>query len=99
VSGLKTSRECAPPTSDDTAPPRVEARIAPTKRPLTTGGIVIQVRCPDHDCLAGATVAIGTRMLAELRASRAPAASPPSSSACHGGPAAPYGRGALRGPA
>jgi hypothetical protein len=53
--------KCAPPTSADTTAPRLEARIARSQHPLTTGGIVIQVRCPDHDCLAGAAVAIGTR--------------------------------------
>jgi hypothetical protein len=53
--------KCAPPTSADTTAPRLEARIARSQRPLTTGGIVIQVRCPDHDCLAGAMAAIGTR--------------------------------------
>jgi hypothetical protein len=55
--------KCAPPTSADMTAPRLEARIARSQQPLTAGGIVIQVRCPDHDCLAGATVAIGTRTL------------------------------------
>jgi hypothetical protein len=53
--------KCAPPTNADATAPRLEARIARTQRPLTAGGIVIQVRCPDHDCLAGATATIGTR--------------------------------------
>jgi hypothetical protein len=53
--------KCDPPSTGDTAPPRLEARIARTQRPLTMGGIVIEVRCPDHDCLAGATATIGTR--------------------------------------
>ena len=53
--------KCAPPTSVDATAPRLEARIARSQHPLTTGGIIIQVRCPDHDCLAGATSAIGTR--------------------------------------
>jgi hypothetical protein len=53
--------KCAPPTHADATAPRLDARIARTQRPLTTGGIVIQVRCPDHDCLAGATAVIGTR--------------------------------------
>jgi hypothetical protein len=64
--------KCAPPTSDDTAPPRLEARIARTQRPLGTGGIVVQLRCPDHDCLAGATATIGTRTVRV--AARQPAA-------------------------
>ena len=53
--------KCAPPTNADATAPRLEARIARTQRPLSTGGIVIQVRCPDHDCLAGATAQFGTR--------------------------------------
>lgn len=63
---LREAREliagkCAPPASDDTAPPRLEARIAGVQHPLDTGGIVMNVRCPDHDCLVGATATIGTR--------------------------------------
>jgi hypothetical protein len=53
--------KCAPPSSDDTSPPRFETRIARLQHPLSRGGIVVQVRCPDHDCLAGATATIGTR--------------------------------------
>jgi len=55
--------KCAPPHSDDTLPPRLEVRIAARQRPLATGGIVIRVRCPDHDCLIGAAATIGTRTL------------------------------------
>lgn len=55
--------KCAPPASADTTAPRLEARIARTQHPLATGGIVIQVRCPDHDCLAGATAIFGTRTI------------------------------------
>jgi hypothetical protein len=54
--------KCAPPASDDTAPPRLEARIARLQRPLATAGVQVRVRCPDRDCLAGATVEIGTRI-------------------------------------
>jgi len=54
-------RKCAPPARDDTAPPRIEARIPRPQRPLASGGIVVSVRCPDRDCLAGATVTIGSR--------------------------------------
>jgi hypothetical protein len=53
--------KCAPPDSDDSTPPSLEARIARRQHPLSAGGIVIQVRCPDHDCLAGATAAFGAR--------------------------------------
>lgn len=55
--------KCAPPSSNDTDPPRLETRIARAQHPLATGGIVIQVRCPDQDCLAGATATIGTRTI------------------------------------
>lgn len=54
--------KCAAPRSDDTTPPRLETRIAALQHPLATGGIVVSVRCPDHDCLAGATAALGTRI-------------------------------------
>jgi hypothetical protein len=50
--------KCAPPLSDDTTPPRLVARIATPQRPLAAGGIVVRVRCPDADCLAGATAAV-----------------------------------------
>ncbi len=53
--------KCDAPASDDTTPPRLEARIAPRQHPLGAGGIVLIVRCPDHDCLAGATATIGER--------------------------------------
>jgi hypothetical protein len=54
--------KCAAPARDDTTPPRLAARIAAVQHPLATGGIVISVRCPDHDCLAGATAIFGTRI-------------------------------------
>ncbi len=57
---------CAPPASDDTTPPRLFTRIAATQRPLATGGILVRVRCPDLDCLAGATAEIGTRTVRAL---------------------------------
>jgi hypothetical protein len=41
--------------SQDTAPPSLLARIAARQRPLAAGGIVVSVRCPDADCLSGAT--------------------------------------------
>ena len=53
--------KCAPPSKDDTVPPRLTVRIQRPQHPLATGGVVVRVRCPDADCLAGATVTIGTR--------------------------------------
>ena len=47
--------KCPAPVSRDTTPPRVLTRIAAPQRPLAAGGIVVRVRCPDADCLAGAT--------------------------------------------
>jgi hypothetical protein len=51
--------KCAAPTADDTTPPRLELRIARRQHPLATRGIVLQARCPDNDCLLGATAAVG----------------------------------------
>jgi hypothetical protein len=53
--------KCAAPVSDDTTPPLLLSRIARPQHPLATGGIVVSVRCPDHDCLAGAAATIGER--------------------------------------
>jgi hypothetical protein len=53
--------KCAAPAGDDTTPPRLDARIAGRQRPLGAGGIVLMVRCPDHDCLVGATATVGAR--------------------------------------
>jgi hypothetical protein len=50
---------CAAPVRDDVTPPRLAARIAARQRPLATGGIVASVRCPDQDCLVGASASIG----------------------------------------
>ena len=52
---------CGAPSSDDTAPPRLEARIPAIQHPLATGAIRLSVRCPDRDCLVGATATFGTR--------------------------------------
>jgi hypothetical protein len=52
---------CAPPVATDTEPPRLVARIAARQRPLTAGGIMLSVRCPDGDCLVGATATVGAR--------------------------------------
>ena len=51
--------KCAAPDSADTTAPRLVIRIAKTQQPLTTGGITLDARCPDHDCLVGVTVQIG----------------------------------------
>jgi len=53
--------KCAPPVHDDVTPPRLIARIAARQHPLAAGGIVVSVRCPDQDCLAGAGATIGER--------------------------------------
>ena len=51
--------KCAAPAAGDIAPPRLEVRIARRQHPLDTGGIVVEARCPDGDCLLGATTTIG----------------------------------------
>ena len=51
--------KCAAPSADDTAAPRLRAEIDTAQRPLSTGGISLSARCPDHDCLMGAMVEIG----------------------------------------
>jgi hypothetical protein len=53
--------KCAAPHTDDLVPPRLRWRIEASQQPLATRGIVMRVRCPDHDCLVGAMVEIGTR--------------------------------------
>jgi hypothetical protein len=47
--------KCPAPVSHDTTPPRLLTRIAARQRPLAAGGILVRVRCPDADCLSGAT--------------------------------------------
>jgi hypothetical protein len=47
--------ECAPPLREDLEPPRLRTRIAARQRALAAGGIAVAVRCPDADCLSGAT--------------------------------------------
>ncbi|HKP22074.1 MAG TPA: hypothetical protein VJT68_11180 [Thermoleophilaceae bacterium] len=51
--------KCSEPSADDTAAPRFRVRIETSQRPLSTGGITLSARCPDHDCLMGAMVEIG----------------------------------------
>jgi hypothetical protein len=53
--------KCPPPVTADGTPPRLRLRVAAVQHPLATGGIVLGLRCPDRDCLAGATATIGTR--------------------------------------
>jgi hypothetical protein len=53
--------KCEEPSSEDATAPRLEALITARQHPLAAGGIVINARCPDHDCLLGATATIGTR--------------------------------------
>ena len=54
--------KCDPPAGADATPPRLEIRVARRQRPLATGGIVVKVRCPDQDCLVGATVSVDGRV-------------------------------------
>jgi hypothetical protein len=70
--GLIAGR-CAEPVRDDLAPPRLIARIAARQRPLAAGGVVVSVRCPDQDCLVGATATVAERT--RRAAAREPAAS------------------------
>ena len=64
--------KCAAPVHDDVTPPRLVARIAARQNPLATGGIVVSVRCPDQDCIVGASASIGERT--RRAAAREPAA-------------------------
>jgi hypothetical protein len=54
--------ECAAPHASDATPPRLDARIASVQHPLATGGIAIEARCPDHDCMVGASSTIGAHV-------------------------------------
>jgi len=51
--------KCAPPVHDDVTPPPLSARIGARQHPRATGGIVVSVRCPEQDCLVGASATIG----------------------------------------
>jgi len=70
--------KCAAPHSDDAAPPRLVARIASPQRPSATGGIVVRVRCPDNDCLAGATASVPVLRSDIPRVMRARPVEPPA---------------------
>ena len=64
--------KCAQPVRDDLLPPRLIARIAGRQHPLAAGGVVVSVRCPDQDCLVGASATAGERT--RRAAAREPAA-------------------------
>jgi hypothetical protein len=70
--------KCAAPHSDDAAPPRIVARIASPQRPSAAGGIVVRVRCPDNDCLAGATASVPVPRRDTPRVMRARPVEPPA---------------------
>lgn len=70
--------KCAAPRSDDAAAPRLVARIASPQRPSATGGIVVRVRCPDNDCLAGATASVPVPRRDTPRVMRARPVEPPA---------------------
>jgi hypothetical protein len=69
---------CAAPHSDDATPPRLVARVASPQRPLAAGGIVVRVRCPDDDCLAGATASVPVPRSVTPRILRATPVEPPA---------------------
>lgn len=52
--------KCSAPSTDDTTPPRIRVRIAAAQQPLSTGGITLNARCPDNDCLLGVMVEVGS---------------------------------------
>jgi hypothetical protein len=53
--------KCAAPANEDSTPPRLFVRLEATQRALAAGGLKLRVRCPDHDCLVGASATFGTR--------------------------------------
>lgn len=65
--------KCDARNTDDTTGPRLNVRIAAAQQPLSTGGITLNARCPDHDCLLGAMVEIGDAV--RRAAAREPASS------------------------
>jgi hypothetical protein len=65
--------KCNPPSTTDTSAPRLRVRIPTAQQPLSTGGITLTARCPDNDCLVGATVEIGNTV--RRGAAREPASS------------------------
>ena len=63
--------KCGTPALNDVTPPRLFARIAARQHPLAAGGIVVSARCPDRDCLVGASATVGEQT--RRAAARAPA--------------------------
>jgi hypothetical protein len=53
------ANKCAEPESADSTPPRLRIRLDTSQQPLGTGGITVDARCPDGDCLVGVVVKIG----------------------------------------
>jgi hypothetical protein len=51
--------KCEAPAHDDVEPPRLLVRIAARQHPLAAGGVVLSVRCPNQDCLVGASASVG----------------------------------------
>jgi hypothetical protein len=70
--------KCAAPQSYDVTAPRLVARIASPQRPSTTSGVVVRLRCPDNDCLAGATASVPVPGSSTPRTLRAGSIEPPS---------------------
>jgi len=64
--------KCTAPVHDDAEPPRLVMRIAARQHPLAAGGIEVSVRCPDQDCLVGASASVGDET--RRAAAREPAA-------------------------
>jgi hypothetical protein len=76
--GRLVAGKCAAPHSDDATAPRLVARIASPQRPSAAGGIVVRVRCPDNDCLAGATASVPVPRSDTPRVMRARPVEPPA---------------------
>jgi hypothetical protein len=74
--GTLIAGKCDPPSTADTEAPRLRVHIATAQQPLSTGGITLDARCPDHDCLVGVTVQIGDTL--RRAAAREPASSGPT---------------------
>jgi len=66
---------CAAPVHDDADPPRLLVRITARQHPRASGGIAVRVRCPDADCVTGASATV--RVGNQERTVRAAAIKPP----------------------
>jgi len=65
--------KCAPPEAPDTEPPRLRVRIPRPQAPLSTGGVVLRVRCLEVDCVLGASAKLaGVRRMVRTTALTAP---------------------------